>query len=52
MALNLHTNKEVQVKLGNNLQGFDVDEYLFTPEGNITSRFVHCVEINIITKYK
>lgn len=40
MAINLFTNKEVHVKLDQNFKGLDVDEYLFTPDGNITSRFV------------
>jgi len=40
IAMNLHTNKEVHVILENSLKELDVDEYLFTPDGNITSRFV------------
>ena len=40
IAMNLHTNKEVHVILENSLKELDVDEYLFTPAGNITSRFV------------
>ena len=42
MAMNLHTQVEVHVKLDKELQGLDVEEYLFTPDGNITSRFVYC----------
>ena len=42
MAMNLHTQIEVHVKLDKELQGLDVEEYLFTPDGNITSRFVYC----------
>jgi len=38
IAMNLHTNKEVHVILENSLKELDVDEYLFTPDGNITSR--------------
>lgn len=38
MAMNLHTQVEVHVKLDKELQGLDVEEYLFTPYGNITSR--------------
>ena len=39
IAMNLHTDKEVGVKLEKSLQGLDVDEHLFTPDGDITSRF-------------
>ena len=37
--MNLHTNKEVGIKLEKSLQELGVDEYLFTPDGDITSRF-------------
>ena len=40
IAMNLYAENEAQVKLDKDLQGLDVDEYLFTPDGNITSRFV------------
>ena len=48
MAINLFTNKEVHVKLDQSFKGLDVDEYLFTPDGNITSRFVL---FNFISEY-
>lgn len=38
IAMNLYAENEAQVKLDKDLQGLDVDEYLFTPDGNITSR--------------
>ena len=39
IAMNLHTNKEVGIKLEKSLQELGVDEYLFTPDEDITSRF-------------
>lgn len=39
IAMNLHTNKEVGIKLEKSLQELGVEEYLFTPDGDITSRF-------------
>jgi len=38
MAMNLHPEKDVHFKMAKNLQGLEVDEYLLTPEENITSR--------------
>ncbi|KAJ7378811.1 hypothetical protein OS493_020409 [Desmophyllum pertusum] len=41
MAMNLNPNKEANITMSENLQSLetlDVDEYLFTPEGSITSR--------------
>ncbi|KAL9982311.1 hypothetical protein ACROYT_G004338 [Oculina patagonica] len=38
MAMNLHPNKAADITPSKGLHGFGVDEYLFTPEGNITSR--------------
>ena len=43
MAMNLNPNKEANITMSENLQSLetlDVDEYLFTPEGSITSRLV------------
>lgn len=40
MAMNLQSNKSVDIQLAQNLQEFGVDEYLFSPEGCITSRLV------------
>ena len=38
MALNLHPNISVDLQLEQNFREFGVDEYLFSPEGCITSR--------------
>ena len=40
MAMNLHPDRETNLILTGGLKGHDVDEYLFTPERNITSRLV------------
>ncbi|PFX17988.1 Heparanase [Stylophora pistillata] len=38
MAMNLHPEREANVILNKSLQDHDIDEFLFTPDGDITSR--------------
>ena len=40
LAMNLHPKNPVDLQLGQNLRESGVDEYLFSPEGCITSRLV------------
>ena len=50
MAMNLHPNKDVQLHMVKTLQGHEVDEYLLTPDGNVTSRLVFTVYSSAINK--
>lgn len=40
MAMNLHPDRAAHITLSARFYRFAVDEYLFTPDGSITSRFV------------
>jgi len=40
MAMNLHPKRQAEITFSESLQGFGVEEYIFTPEESITSRFV------------
>ena len=40
MAMNLHPKRQAEITFSESLQGFGVEEYLFTPEKSKTSRFV------------
>jgi len=38
MAMNLHLKRQAEITFSESLQGFGVEEYIFTPEESITSR--------------
>ena len=40
IAMNLHSERSAKLKLSENLRELVVHEYLFSPEGSITSRYM------------